>query len=175
MSDANAAFSLPPDESRQRIVWVDDFTKAEAHQFLNNSQFMMGKQSKRDEIFGTIGTRPGMLKKMVDEGNKLILTIGEANIDAYVADVIDGAKTTLERLLKLKFYKDDPKAINFKAVHEALLNNPNGVSTKNFAGSTGLPKEACVYLREYHAFLYHYPSKQYRYAGKEYENAAKEL
>ena len=175
MSDANAAFSLPSDEGRQRIVWVDDFTKAEAHQFLNNSLFMMKQESKRDEIFGTIGTRPVMLRKMVVTGKLVILTIGEANIDAYVADVIDRAKATLERLLKLEFYKDDPKAINFKAVHEAPLSNPNGVSTKTFAGSTGLPKEACVYLQEYHAFLYHYPSRQYRYAGTEYENAAKEL
>ena len=69
LSDANAAFALPPDESRQEIVWVDDFTKSEAHQYLNNSQFLMGKQSKREEVFEKIGRRPGMLKKMVTKGN----------------------------------------------------------------------------------------------------------
>ena len=69
LSDANAAFALPPDESRQEIVWVDDFTKSEAHQYLNNSLFLMKQRSKRDEIFEMIGTRPVMLEKMVTKGN----------------------------------------------------------------------------------------------------------
>jgi hypothetical protein len=93
----------------------------------------------------------------------------------YVADVIDGAKETLMKLLALKFYKGDPNAINFKAIHKALLKNPKGVRVNSFDGATAIPEEVCVHLRRFHAFVYHYPSKQYRYAGKEYESAAKEL
>lgn len=84
------------------------------------------------------------------------------------------AKSTLKKLLNV-FYEEDTKKIDFKAIHQSLLHNPTGVPVDIFPGPTGLPEEACVYLRKYHAFLYHFPSKQYRYAGKEYENAAKEL
>jgi hypothetical protein len=69
LSDADAAFELPPDEARQRIIWVEDFTKAEANQYLNNAKFLSGKYEKRDEIFESIGTRAAVLEKMVDEGN----------------------------------------------------------------------------------------------------------
>lgn len=96
-------------------------------------------------------------------------------MDAYVADVVDGAKAILKNLLKLKFSQNPDTAINFKAIHESLLKNPNGVPADAFDGATGIPKRVSVHLREFHAFFYHYPSKQYRYAGKEYEKAAKEL
>jgi hypothetical protein len=104
-----------------------------------------------------------------------MFTTGEENMVVYVADVIDGAKETLMKLLALKFYKGDPNAINFKAIHKALLKNPKGVRVNSFDGATAIPEEVCVHLRRFHAFVYHYPSKQYRYAGKEYESAAKEL
>jgi hypothetical protein len=94
-------------------------------------------------------------------------------MDVYVADVIDGAKETLMKLLALKFSQNPDTAINFKAVHEALLKNPKGVRVNSFDGATAIPDEVCVHLRRFHAFVYHYPSKQYRYAGKKYENAAK--
>jgi hypothetical protein len=96
-------------------------------------------------------------------------------VDAYVEDVVDGAKATLKNLLKLKFTQSPDTAIDFKAIHEALLTSPNGVPADAFDGATGIPQEVCVHLRRFHAFLYHYPSKQYRYAGKEYEKAAREL
>jgi hypothetical protein len=79
----------------------------------------------------------------------------------------------LKKLLALKFYKDDPKAINFKAIHEALLKNPNGVRVDSFDGATAIPEEVCVHLRRFYAFVYHYPSEEYRYAVKKYEKTAK--
>jgi hypothetical protein len=81
----------------------------------------------------------------------------------------------LKKLLALKFNKDDPKAINLKAIHKALLKNPKGVRVDSFDGATAIPDEVCVHLRRFHALQYHYPSDEYRYAGKEYQNAAKEL
>jgi hypothetical protein len=83
----------------------------------------------------------------------------------------------LGKLLAVKFSQKPDTAINFKAIHEALLKNPTGVPANAFMsdGATALPEEVCVHLRKYHALLYHYPSEEYRYAGKEYENAAKEL
>jgi hypothetical protein len=181
LSDANAAFSLPPDEARQEIIWVDDFSDAEANQFLDHANFLAGKTEKRNEIFARIGTRPAVLAKMLDEGNLHFLTAGEANVDAFVENVVYDAKATLGKLLSLKFSQVSSQildtTINFKSIHEALLKTPTGVLAKNFEddGATGIPEEVCVYMRKFHAFLYHYPSKQYRYAGKEYENAAREL
>jgi hypothetical protein len=95
-------------------------------------------------------------------------------MDVYVADVIDGAKETLMKLLALQSAPDGiASGIDFKAVHEALLKNPKGVRVNSFDGATAIPDEVSVHLRRFHAFVYHYPSKQYRYAGKKYENAAK--
>jgi archaellum biogenesis ATPase FlaH len=177
LSDANAAFSLPPDEARQEIIWVDDFSDAEANQFLDHANFLAGKTEKRNEIFARIGTRPAVLAKMLDEGNLHFLTAGEANVDAFVEDLVVRARSTLKTLLSLKFSQNPDTAVNFMAIHEALLKTPTGVPAETFEddGATGIPKNVCVYLRDFHAFLYHYPSMQYRYAGKEYESAARQL
>ena len=143
LSDANAAFSLPPDEARQKIVWVDDFSKEEAYQYLNNAKFLLGFDLKRNEIFEKIGTRVAVLEKMIGEGINLIFTIGESNVDAYAADVVDRAKATLQNLLKLKFSQNPDTAINFKANHEELLKSPNGVLASHFedgATVTNLPR-----------------------------------
>ena len=175
MSDANAAFSFPKDELRQKLLWVDDFTLSEAHQNLDKLQFLINQESKRNEIFAKIGSRPGMLQKMVDEGKFLKFTIGEKNVDTFVESVIDNARITLSKLLEIKFQENDPKKINFNEIHKALLKKPSGVPAMTFHGATRLPEEAFVYLRKFHAFVYHYPTDQYRYAGKEYENASKGL
>lgn len=96
-------------------------------------------------------------------------------MDSYADDVIDGARANLKNLLELKFYPNDPKAVDFHAIHRALLKLPGGVLATSFKGATGNPKYACLHLRESHAFVYHMPSKQYRYANKEYQQAAKLL
>lgn len=68
LSDAYAAFSLPPDEARQKFIWIEDFTNEEAHQYLNIAQFMLENDQKRNEIFAIIGTRVADLKDLVEEG-----------------------------------------------------------------------------------------------------------
>ena len=68
LSDANAAFSLPPDEGRQEIVWVDDFSKAEANAYLSMNNFLLNNDKKRNELFQQIGTRPARLEKLVAKG-----------------------------------------------------------------------------------------------------------
>jgi hypothetical protein len=69
LSGANAAFSLPPDENRQEYIWVDDFSNAEAHEFLNNAQFLLKMEEKRNQVFEQIGTRAARLEKLVEKGN----------------------------------------------------------------------------------------------------------
>ena len=68
LSDANAAFSLPQDEARQDVIWVDDFNKKEAGLFLDNAKFLMGDFKKREEIFEKIGTRVALLARMIQGG-----------------------------------------------------------------------------------------------------------
>jgi hypothetical protein len=68
LSDANAAFSLPPDEKRQKIIWVDDFSQVEAKEYLDNAKFLLKKDEKRNQLFERIGTRAATLKQLVSEG-----------------------------------------------------------------------------------------------------------
>jgi hypothetical protein len=107
----------------------------------------------------------------------VLLTVGEANVDTFIKEVINDAMKTLRKLLALKFRKEDPDTINFKSIHQALLEHPNGVLMQQFEedGATGIPEKVCKHLQEFHAFQYHYPSGEYRYAGKEFENAARIL
>jgi hypothetical protein len=176
LSDANAAFSLPVDEARQEILWVDDFTDNEANEFLDNAHFLLKNTQKRNQIFEQIGTRPAELNKIVGLGIYLIIA-GEDHIDAHLAEWISNAKITLLGLLDLKFTEHPDTAVNFKRIHHALLKYPTGVLAHSLSdhGATGNAQEVCVHLRRYHCFMYHYPSKEYRYAGREFRIAAKDL
>lgn len=68
LSDANAAFSLPPDDTRQEFVWVDDFSPGEANEYLDKAGFFLNNPQRRLQVFERIGTRPATLKKLVSEG-----------------------------------------------------------------------------------------------------------
>ena len=86
LSDAIAGFALPNDHARQTIVWVEDFSEAEAHAYLDHCHFLMAdpknqkdveaKRAQRQGLFATVGTRAAFLKKAVLEG--------EGRLDAYI-------------------------------------------------------------------------------------------
>jgi hypothetical protein len=71
------------------------------------------------------------------------LTIDEAQVDLYVADVVRRAEAILGQLLAVKSHNDDPKAVDYKAIHQALLNYPGGVPAAYFEAATRLPQK-CV-------------------------------
>lgn len=67
MNDVGS-LSIPSDPARQKFMWVDDFSEDEANQFLDNSKFLVHNDLKRKQVFESIGTRPAMLKELVNIG-----------------------------------------------------------------------------------------------------------
>jgi len=83
LSDANAAFALPDDPSRQEILWVEDLEENEAHTLLDRFKFFVRDLHKngsvvvgnanadlRSRIFNSIGTRAADLVATVTKSTK---------------------------------------------------------------------------------------------------------
>lgn len=73
LSDADTAFGLPMDEDRQKLVWVEDFTREQASLFFDNVGCLkLGErfdgngtdlnEQLRHRVFEFIGTRPAALE-----------------------------------------------------------------------------------------------------------------
>ena len=67
LSDATLAFALNEDYARRMVVWVDDFTRAEAGTFLDKHGVLTGVNDTRlrAQLFDAAGTRPVELRRFV--------------------------------------------------------------------------------------------------------------
>lgn len=189
LSDANAAFGLPPDPARQSIVWVDDFTIVLANEFFDKQQFLpLGVRFVNDTngvvvdvnaqlrsvLFDKIGTRPIDLKDAIS-------SIGSTNgsyedVDQFVVTKVTEAHRVLSTLSKRNI---EPTGDEFKTVVRSLLalgGDPiDGVSAESFDGTVGDARLVAQALKLNHALLYHFPTATYRFYSRAYYHAALQL
>lgn len=172
MSDALASFSLPKDPGRQLIVWIPDFTEAEANEYLDRRGFMNFTKAARARIVAKVGTRAADLWKLVElVGVKQFMTAED-----FVSSTIRAAEGTLTGLLHSSKAEEHPWVW---LVH-ALLSSPNGAVEINdipdhFRDSVLNRVQAAAEVIETHpAVLFHPPSNSFKFYSPPYRAAAEE-
>jgi hypothetical protein len=66
LSDASAALGLDPDPARRELIWLCDFSRAEADARLDLAKVLIGEGKLREEVFG-MTTRPADLEGLCAE------------------------------------------------------------------------------------------------------------
>ena len=190
LSDADAAFAMPKDFDRQNPIWLDDFTQADAHTFLDK----LGAPEPRDELLYQVGTRPMQLLRAAEKG-----------FTEYSARELCEAKKEIQELIRLRptdkwmaprllvwlgvCDTDKTSGPAFKQlIIDLLENTSDGRSLQGFdhsAENLGLPCSSTVeYLasprvvaklykkKQCHAVLYHRPSDTWRFHSTSHRRAA---
>jgi hypothetical protein len=184
LSDADTAFGLPMDEDRQKLVWVEDFTREQASLFFDNVGCLkLGErfdgngtdlnEQLRHRVFEFIGTRPAALEFVAT----VLAKVPHASLDEHVEQLFDSefesATKTLHRLFA---QNSSPNGTEFQRLVRALLDDPeHAVKPFHFNGDMGLPDVATKVLKRYQALLYHVPSDTYRFHSPMYLHAARRL
>lgn len=177
LSDANAAFALPPDPDRQEVVWVEDFTEEEAHAYLDKRKFLV-PVNKSDEadpnnklrahLFHSIGTRPVALNAAIGKG--------EAGLEKFIAHRLLEADEEVLGLVGPRTQEPELGGDRFERLVRMLLKTTDdvGVSMRATNEFLAAPSEAAEILKKKccYAILYHHPTKTYRFYSPAHRRAA---
>ena len=184
LGDADAAFAMPEDHARQNNIWVNDFTEADAHIYLDKLGAPPAPPAPqpqprhpRNELFYEAGTRPMHL-----------LAAAEKGFNTFIALAQGEAEKKLDALLYMKGGEPGASAPGFTRLTIDLLENTSdGWSLQGFdksAENLGLPHRstlkylaspqivANVYKKNGHAVLYHQPSDTYRFHSTSHRRCA---
>ena len=160
LSDANAAFGVPAnDRPRQKMVWIEDFTIEEAHQFFDYRNFLKPVNESdniqlRQRIFNQVGTRPYSLEKFATA--KL-----DTAIDTMLESALSNAAGQLRSLFSVRNSELSLAGPAFEQLVRQLLQSPNQqlnfIKTLSYLSEPSLVAKV---LKEgnRHAILFHYPS-----------------
>jgi hypothetical protein len=170
LSDANAQFALPGDSARQKIIWINDLSEAEARTVMETHHFVATEEEKQ-LIFRRVGTRVADLVRLIGDVQKKEVPSVEAAVNAKVAD----AKRTVGKLLEVEKSLENRNKIEFKKIFDALLKSPSGVPVASFSGATRIPRLCGPFFKEDHAFSYYNPEDMYVFYSLAHFEAAKEL
>lgn len=163
LSDANAALSRMIGEPREKIIWVDAMTSAEALLLAKDIDIPL-KDSELKEYFTKVGTLPIQIVDLLDDLNDGKL------LEEIIAAAIKEAKDNLASfplqgiLARMKQY---PAAIDAISSMEGLETEVlDGVSSSLFAGEVedgvnlAAPEEVARKMNN--VLMYHFPSREYR-------------
>jgi len=182
LSDAAAAFALPGDDDRIELLWVEDFSREEAHAYLDLTHMLpLGvnisangsdlNQAWREFVFDRVGTRPVRLESMVTK-----VRDPATQLEPFVEAVLYDARDILGRLIKDDPSKKNPTGSDMKRLVTAMLKSPtNTVEAGTLDGILGKPNEVAPLMEKYHALMYHHPSKSYRFYTPAFLHAARGL
>jgi len=201
VNDADAPFAMPTkDRKRQKVVWVEDFSEAEAHGYLDKCGALPCDRTDaadlnlvlRNELFYEAGTRAmgltaaaaewaleGTLSRLIIKGAR---QDGTKEVDALVNVEGDNAKsngTAFTRLI-IDLLENTSDGWSLQG-----FDNAKGTDNARGTENLGLPREITSdYLvatgpasevfqqNGYHAVLYHGPSDSYRFHSTEHRRAA---
>ena len=149
LSDATLVFALNEDHARRLVVWVDDFTRAEADTFLDKHGVLTGVNDTRlrAQLFDAAGTRPAQLLRFVDSYHR---SPQESTVRAFIRTVREEACSLMQ----------DWK-LGAKPAHSLLhrlAESANGVAAlENEQGEAEIIKEELLRLikQRGHLVLYH--------------------
>ena len=195
VNDADAPFAMPTkDRQRQKVVWVEDFSEAEAHDYLDKCKVLPCNRNNsadlnlilRNELFYETGTR----------AMGLTAAAAEWALEGTLSRIIikgawqDGRKE-VHALLNVDGDNVKSNGTAFtRLIIDLLENTSDGWSLQGFdegegAQNLGLPREITgeylvapgpaseVYQQNgYGAVLYHKPSDSYRFHSTEHRRAA---
>jgi len=180
LSEANAAFALPADPFRQRFLWVDDFTEAEAHAYWDARGFLVADrtpatagadkcQARRAEVLREVGTRLAMLKAAAAAGS-------DSGLDAFLLHCRNKADKDLEGLLNHRPVAPEVACTDGVAfdrlVRELLKAGDGGVPRATTVGYLASPERIGRVTREHKAVLYHMTTDTYRFYSTAHRRAA---
>jgi hypothetical protein len=182
LSDALAAFALPGDDHRIKLLWVEDFSQKEADIYLNVTGMLpLGvnmsangtdlNRAWRESVFDRVGTRPVLLKSLVTD-----VRDPATQLEPFLEDVLNDALKILRRLIMDDPGKKNPTGSDMKRLVKLMLNSStNTVEAGTLDGVLGQPNEVVPLLKKYRAIMYHYPSDSYRFYTPAYLHAARRL
>jgi len=168
LSDALAAFSLKSDD-RWDLTFVDEFTDAEANQYLDNRKCLVGNATARTILLNT--TTLGMHLHAFVQSNK--------SVEQFTRERLESAHSTISHLINVK-NREGPELSGpaFEKLVCMLLEDEykNGVSLQIANDLLSIiPSKAAAILKEAHALLYHMPSETYRFHSRTIRQAALEM
>lgn len=146
--------------TREKFILVEGLSEVEAREYFKQRNYEVSEDDM-NRIVNTIGTSPGMLKKMVGE-----IKSGQCTLDEFIQNTLKRARGRLF-------------AFPLKPILLALKEHPNGVSTSYFDGQryNGVflpnPREVTVELRKHDIVIYDLEHHMYRLASKDVETALK--
>lgn len=175
LSEANAAFALPADPFRQRFLWVEDFTEAEAQAYLDARGFLVpagpsdsATEAQRRRLFDEVGTRLAALSAAVSGG--------EERLESFITACQLGAEKDLTGLLRYRPTSPEVACADGRAferlVSELLKHGEEGVPRATTVEYLASPADVSKVLREHHAVLYHMTSDTYRFYSPAHRRAA---
>jgi len=178
LSDANAAFALPDDPSRQKMLWIEDLTTAEANTLLDLRKFFVGNAEVRQRLFDCVGTRVADLIAAVVEAEVANnpLKYDEGRLDTFIADRLRMAEDTVRRLMTLEGSTPKSGGVAFtRLVRDILGTDRDGlpeVATREYLVA---PDLAARVFKRYHAVMYHQPTSTYRFHSVAHRRAAEKI
>lgn len=179
LSNEVAAFALPSDPTRQKKVWVEDFTLLEAESYLDMRGFLIPTQDKkkaaedlanveqRRKLFKLGGTKPSFLKMVCDMGEPLL----DQTLAEFLGDAEDEIRGLLWKATAQQFASD------FARLTCELLKTTDDVGVPSSAtGDYLAPPETVVEAFKTHlAMVYHLPSRAYRFFSPAHRHAAQRI
>ena len=179
LSNEVAAFALPSDPTRQKKVWVEDYTLLEAESYLDIRGFLIPTQDKnkaaedlanveqRRKLFKLGGTRPSFLKMVCDMGEPLL----DQTLAEFLGDAEDEIRGLLWKATAQQFASD------FARLTCELLKTTDDVGVPSSATGDYLapPDTVVEAFKKHHAMVYHSPSRAYRFFSPAHRHAAQRI
>ena len=198
LSDANAAFALPDDPSRQEILWVEDLSENKAHELLDHHDFFVrhilnnnsvanddANALLRSRIFHEIGTRAADLVAAVekstvteyaDESKTSGFSYDVAKLEEFITMRLNQARATVQHLSTLKSSNRETSGTAFSQLLLDLLRaNESGVPVGIADKYLVPPDQAARIFKNYHAIMYHFPTQRYKFHSIAHRLAAQQL
>ena len=124
MSDASTALVQPNDQGRNRVLWLDDLTRAEAEKFLDKRKALVGKHAPlRDEVLGRATCRASSLHALCC---KLELQTGAGAADIVTAFVNE---YRLDAFHNVRGLLSVTNTVDFERLMQFMLDNGGSVTT----------------------------------------------
>lgn len=194
LDDAYAYFSLPTDRARQHIVWVDDFSEDDAHDYFDKCNFLMPcdedspdpnepNMLKRQELFETLGTRIATLESasrlgVGGKGGSIPDEELHARLDTFMSSERLAAKSELRWLLRAKSGDQIEEHMDFERLILDLLSTTDEIGvpeerTEDYLGRPAVASKAFS-QKGMRAVLFHLPTRTYRFYSPAHRRAAEE-
>jgi len=166
LSDALASFSLKSSD-RWDLFFVDEFTDAEANQYLDSRNCLTENATARAILLNT--TTLGM--------NLDAFVQSKRSVEEFTRGLFLDAESLLSRLISSRNSDSMLSGAAFEKLVCMLLEDQykDGVREKITNAFLAAPSKAAAVLKEAHAVLYHMPTKTYRFHTRTIRQAALEM